>query len=87
VVKVAACPADASPCNTLTPFGTAEGAYGMGWFVSDSGVYSHLGGSANNGRYVWVDPGRDLIGVALTSGGNDPRRAFQQLVEQATTGK
>ena len=87
VIKVATCPPAAAPCNTLTPFGTTDGSYAMGWFVSDEGVFSHLGGSANNGRYVWVDPARDLIGVALTSGGIDPRQAFQKLVEQAVTGK
>jgi len=87
VIKVATCPPSAAPCNTLTPFGTKDGSYGMGWFVSDDGVFSHLGGSANNGRYVWVDPTRDLIGVALTSGGIDPRQAFQKLVEQAVTVK
>lgn len=87
IIKVATCPPAAAPCNTLTPFGTKDGSYGMGWFVSDDGIFSHLGGSANNGRYVWVDPTRDLIGVALTSGGIDPRQAFRQLVEQAVTGK
>lgn len=87
VIKIATCPQVAAPCNTMTPFGTKDGSYGMGWFVSDEGVFSHLGGSANNGRYVWVDPSRDLIGVALTSGGIDPRQAFQKLVEEAVTAK
>jgi CubicO group peptidase (beta-lactamase class C family) len=86
-VRVAACPPAAAPCNTLTPFGTPDGSYGYGWFVSDAGVFSHLGGSSNNGVYVWGDPARDLIGVALTSGGHDPRRAFQALVERACTSK
>jgi CubicO group peptidase (beta-lactamase class C family) len=83
VVRAAACPAQTKPCNTLTPFGKAEGSYGLGWFVSDDGVFSHLGGSANNGHFVWADPNRDLLGVALTSGGNDPREAFQAAVQQA----
>lgn len=83
IIRVSACPPAAKPCNALTPFGASEGSYAMGWFVSDEGVFSHLGGSANNGRYVWVDPTRDLIGVALTTGGHDPRQAFQKLVEQA----
>ncbi len=84
-IKVAACPEAAKPCNTLTPFGIPEGSYAMGWFVSDQGVFSHLGGGANNGRYVWADPGRDLLGVVLTTGGNDPRRDFQKLLEEACT--
>lgn len=84
-IKTAACPEAAKPCNSLTPFGTPDGSYGMGWFVAEDGVYSHLGGSANNGRYIWVDPANDVIGVALTTGGQDPRRAFQAAVQAACT--
>jgi CubicO group peptidase (beta-lactamase class C family) len=84
IISVAACPASTAPCNTLTPFDKTDGlSYAMGWYVDERGVFSHLGGSANNGRYVWADPSRDLLGVALTTGGSDPREAFQQLVEKA----
>ena len=86
-IATAACPEAAKPCNTLTPYGVTEGmSYGMGWYVADDGVFSHLGGSANNGRFIWVDPKRDIIGVALTTGGNDPRHAFLRLIQQAVTG-
>ncbi len=53
--------------------------YGLGWFVSGDGVFSH-GGS--DGTFAWVDPGRDLIGIVFTQspGGNNPRKRFVELV-------
>jgi CubicO group peptidase (beta-lactamase class C family) len=86
-VRIAACPPPAQPCSTLTPFGIPEGSYGLGFFISDQGSFSALGGGANSGHYVWVDPGRDLLGVALTTGGRDPRQAFQRLIEEAVVAK
>ncbi len=78
----------ASPYAKVTDR-TAEGlesSYGLGWFVSGDGIYSH-GGS--DGTEAWVDPSRDLIGLVFTQspGGNNPLREFQKLVAEACVGK
>lgn len=59
-----------------------EEFYGLGWFVSKEGIFSH-GGS--DGTFAWVDPQRDSIGIVFTQspGGINPRERFMELVKTA----
>jgi len=59
-----------------------ERFYGLGWTVDRDGVFGH-GGS--DGTYASVDPQRQLIILVFTQspGGNNPREAFRQLVNEA----
>lgn len=60
----------------------ARTAYGLGWQVARDGAYSHAG---SDGTMAWVDPARELIGLALTQspGGVNPHREFRELVNRA----
>jgi CubicO group peptidase (beta-lactamase class C family) len=57
-------------------------AYGYGWSVDSTGVYSH-GGS--DGTFAWVDPKRGIIGMVFTQTprGRNPTREFAALVNRA----
>jgi CubicO group peptidase (beta-lactamase class C family) len=57
-------------------------SYGLGWQVSDDGVYAHSG---SDGTFAWVDPARGIIGMVLTQTprGRNPRQKFVQLVNLA----
>jgi CubicO group peptidase (beta-lactamase class C family) len=56
--------------------------YGLGWMVSNDGVYSHSG---SDGTFAWVDPRYQVIGIVLTQspGGKNPRNQFVRIVRGA----
>jgi CubicO group peptidase (beta-lactamase class C family) len=56
--------------------------YGFGWFTGLDGAFWHTG---SEGTYVWVDPGRRLVGMVLTqsAGGTYLRSEFRQMVNAA----
>ncbi|MEC7564799.1 MAG: serine hydrolase domain-containing protein [Planctomycetota bacterium] len=56
--------------------------YGLGWKVGKDGSFSHTG---SEGTFVWVDPQRDVVGMALTqsAGFDNPRDEFRRAVTVA----
>lgn len=56
--------------------------YGLGWKVHDDKSYSHTG---SEGTFVWVDPSRKVIGMALSqsAGFDNPREEFRRAVTKA----
>lgn len=56
--------------------------YGLGWKVHDDESYSHTG---SEGTFVWVDPPRKIIGMALSqsAGFDNPREEFRRAVTKA----
>ena len=61
----------------------AAKSYGLGWKTNETdGTFSHSG---SDGTYVWVDPGRQLIGMLLTQckGSTIPRESFRELVNRS----
>ena len=56
--------------------------YGLGWVTGLDGAFWHTG---SEGTYVWVDPGRRLVGMVLTQspGGTYLRSEFREMVNAA----
>lgn len=67
-----------SPKVRVAREGTDASHYGYGWRLAD-GVYGHSG---SDGTDAWVDPEREIIGLAFTQtpGGRVPVDRFRQIV-------